>query len=211
MKKHDSQHDPDQDEAVKNSAAPDTDAVPPEDDCAALRRQADEYKEKYVRLCAEFDNVRKRYERDRVEFVRYANEGLLTDLLGIVDDLDRSVAVAQARHQDYTAFLKGIEMVMARIRELLSRNQVQPIEAVGRPFDPHCHEILMQEESPGHADGEVLEEFQRGYRFGDRVIRTAKVKVAVHKKPDGETPEADGTPAPEQLDRPEDVLEEDIS
>lgn len=143
--------------------------------------QAKEYKDKYLRLYAEFDNARKRMEREKLEFLKYANEGLIGEFLGILDNLERSVEAAQARHEDYSAFLKGVEMIMAQIHELLKKNGVKPIEAKGKMFDPHCHEILMQEEGSSVEEGIVLEEFQKGYYLGDRVIRTAKVKVAKHK------------------------------
>jgi molecular chaperone GrpE len=144
-----------------------------------LVREAAEYKDKYVRLLAEFDNARKRAERERTEFLKYANEGLITDFLGIMDDLGRVAAAAQAKHQDDPAFSKGVEMVMARIHELLRKNNVKPIdEAVGKPFDPHCHEILMQEPSDKE-EGTIIEELQKGYWLGDRVVRTSKVKVAI--------------------------------
>ncbi len=159
-----------------------------EDELKKLTAEAAEYKDKYLRLYAEFENVRKRTEREKQEFVKYANEGLLGDFLGILDDLERSVEAAKANHQDYAAFLKGIEMVMAHVYELLKRNDVKPIESVGKKFDPYCHEVLMQEESDQHEEGTVVEEFQKGYYLAGRVIRTAKVKVA-RKKDQEKQPE----------------------
>ena len=143
--------------------------------------QLKEYKDKYIRLYAEFENVRKRVEREKIEFIKYANEGLLTDFLNILDDLERSVEAARAKHEDYQAFLKGIEMVMAHVYDLLKKNGIKPIEAKGKKFDPHCHEVLMQEESQTHEDGAVIEELQKGYLLEDKVLRTAKVKVAKQK------------------------------
>lgn len=143
-----------------------------------LLKDLAEAKDKYVRLVAEFDNARKRSDRERSEFVKYANEGLIADFLTIMDDLDRVVIAANANHQDYQAFLKGVEMVMARIHELLRKNNVKPIEAIGKIFDPHSHEILMQEPSD-QEEGTVIEELQKGYLLGDRVVRTSKVKVAI--------------------------------
>jgi molecular chaperone GrpE len=149
-----------------------------------LVEEAAAYKDKYIRLYAEFDNVRKRMEREKLEFIKYANEGLLSEFLNILDDLERSVQAANAKHEDYEAFLKGVQMVMAHVYEMLKKNGVTPIEACGRPFDPHYHEVLMQEETPSHEDGVVLEEFQKGYIYNDRVIRSAKVKVAKKAAPD---------------------------
>lgn len=152
-------------------------------DYEKLVREAAEYKDKYTRLFAEFDNARKRMEREKLDFVKYANEELLSEFLNILDDLERSVEAAKAKHEDYTAFLKGIEMVMAHVYEMLKKNNVKPIESTGKKFDPHCHEALMQEETGQAEDDVILEEFQKGYSIGDRVIRSAKVKVAKKKNP----------------------------
>lgn len=146
-----------------------------------LVQEASEFKERWVRLFADFENFRKRVERERRELIKYANQELIIEFLGIMDDLERSVEAANAKHEDYTAFLKGIEMVMARIYDLLKRNEVKAIEAVGKKFDPHCHEILLQMPSAQHEDGVVMEELQRGYLLADRVVRTAKVKVAINR------------------------------
>lgn len=146
-----------------------------------LAEEAARYKDQYIRLYAEFENARKRMERERQEFVKYANEGLIAEFLNILDNLERSVEAAQAQHEDYQAFLKGVEMIMAQIHEMLKKNGVRPIEARGLMFDPHRHEVLMQEETDSHGEGTVLEELQKGYTLGDRVIRTSKVKVAKNK------------------------------
>lgn len=147
-------------------------------ECQKLVEESARYKDQYIRLYAEFENARKRMERERQEFIKYANEGLITEFLSILDNLERSVEAAQARHEDYEAFLKGVQMIMAQIHEMLRKNDVKPIEAKGLMFDPHRHEVLMQEETDGHEEGTVLDEFQKGYTLGDRVIRTSKVKVA---------------------------------
>lgn len=146
-----------------------------------LGQELAEYKDKNLRLCAEFDNARKRMDREKLDFVRYANQELLADFLDILDDLERSVEAAKANHEDYDAFLKGIEMVMAHVYDLLKKNDVKPIEAKGKMFDPHCHEALLQEERDDVEEGTVIDEFQKGYMIGDKVIRTNKVKVAKKK------------------------------
>ena len=102
------------------------------------------------------------------------------EFLNILDDLQRIVDAASARHQDYESFLKGVEMIMAHLYDMLKRNGLKAVESVGKKFDPHCHEILMQEQTVQHEDGTILEEFQKGYYLGERIVRTAKVKVAVH-------------------------------
>ncbi len=146
-----------------------------------FQEEVAQYKDKYVRIYADFENARKRMERERQEFVKYANEELIVNFLNILDDLERTVEVAQTKHQDYEAFLKGIEMVMAHVYDLLKKNGVKPIEAKGKKFDPNVHEVLMQEETDQAEDGIVLEEFQKGYCLGEKVVRTVKVKLAKMK------------------------------
>ncbi|MBU0467793.1 MAG: nucleotide exchange factor GrpE [Candidatus Omnitrophica bacterium] len=147
-----------------------------------LENEIAEYKDKHLRLYAEFENVRKRMERDKMEFAKYANVGLIAEFLEILDNLERTIAAAKAKHQDYDAFEKGVEMVMKQIYEMLKKNGVKPIDAKGKAFDPHCHEALLQEETDEVDEGIVLEEFQKGYSLQDRIVRTAKVKLSKKKE-----------------------------
>ncbi|MDD5347231.1 MAG: nucleotide exchange factor GrpE [Candidatus Omnitrophica bacterium] len=156
----------------------------PEAEYAELKHQAAEAREnwdKFVRLQADFENTRKRWERDRAEFTRYANEDLLCDILTIVDDLEKSVELSQTKHEDHTAFLKGVEMILAHAHDLLKRNGVTCITAKGKCFDTDCHEALMRVEDDSLPENTVVEEMQKGYQLNGRVIRTAKVSVS-HKK-----------------------------
>lgn len=137
-----------------------------------------EYWDRLLRLQADFENIRRRMEKERQEFVKFANEEIILELLNVLDDLERTVALAESQHQDLGTFLKGVEMILAHLYEMLKKHDVKPIEAKGKPFDPGCHEALMQAEDAQAPDNTVLEELQKGYLLGDRVIRTAKVKVA---------------------------------
>ncbi|HOD12820.1 MAG TPA: nucleotide exchange factor GrpE [Candidatus Omnitrophota bacterium] len=174
----------DQDKTLKSDVVQENDktVLLKESEHKRLLAEAAEYKDKYLRLYAEFENARKRMERDKAEFLRYANQELLADFLDILDDLERSLEAAKAKHEDYDAFLKGIEMIMAHVYDLLRKNDVAPIEAKGKQFDPHCHEALMQEERDDVEEGVVVDEFQKGYMLGERVLRTNKVKVAKKKE-----------------------------
>lgn len=149
-----------------------------------LKEEADkakEYWDKLLRLQADFENMRKRLERDKQDFFRFANEGIILELLNILDDLERATELAQAKHQDLPAFLKGIEMILAHLYELLKEHGLKPIEAKGKIFDPHLYEALMQAEDNSVAENTVTEELQKGYFLNDKVLRTAKVKVAKKK------------------------------
>lgn len=140
--------------------------------------KAIEYWDRILRLQADSENARKRLEREKQDFVKFANEEIISELLNILDDLERVVELAQSKHQDLPAFLKGVEMILAHIYEMLKEHGVKPIEAAGKPFDPHYHEALMQAEDSDAPEHTVVEELQKGYTLNDRVIRTAKVKVA---------------------------------
>jgi len=145
-------------------------------------KKAEELQDKLLRLQADFENAKKRLEKEKSEFAKYANEEIILELLGVLDDLQRSLEAAEQRHEDYDAFLKGVEMILAHMYEILKKNNVQPIEATGKAFNPHLHEALMQVEAPDFPEGTVIEELQKGYQVEGRVIRTSKVKVA--KKPE---------------------------
>ena len=141
-------------------------------------QKAQEYWDRLLRLQADFDNTRKRMEKEKQDFVKFANEGVIAELLNILDDLERTVELAQSKHQDLPAFLKGVEMILAHLYEMLKVYGVRPIEAQGKLFDPHYHEALMQVENKDVPEHTVVEELQKGYLLNDRVIRTAKVKVS---------------------------------
>lgn len=147
-------------------------------------QKAQEHWDKLLRLQADFENNRKRMEREKQDFVKFANEGIILELLNVMDDLERTVELAQSKHQDLSAFLKGVEMILAHLYELLKEYGVKPIEARGKLFDPHCHEALMQAENKDLPEHTIVEELQKGYMLNDRVIRTAKVKVSKKAEPD---------------------------
>jgi molecular chaperone GrpE len=140
--------------------------------------KAAEFADKILRLQADFENTRKRMDRDKQEFVKFANEGIILELLNILDDLERTVNLAETHKDSPEVFLKGIEMILAHLYEMLKEYGVKPIEAEGKIFDPHCHEALMQVENKDLPEHTIVEELQKGYKLNDRVIRTAKVKVS---------------------------------
>lgn len=137
--------------------------------------------DKLLRLQADFENARKRWDRDRSEFLRFANEDLLCDILTIVDELERSVELSQEKHEDHVAFLKGVAMILAHLHDLLKKNGVSCIASKGKCFDPNYHEALMQVEKDELPENTVVDEMQKGYILNDKVIRTAKVQVSKKK------------------------------
>jgi molecular chaperone GrpE len=142
--------------------------------------KAQEYFDRAMRLQADFDNTRKRFEKDKQEFLKFANEGLILELLTVLDDLERTIELAQTDNKELSVFLKGVEMILAHLYELLKEHGVRPIVAQGKAFDPNFHEALMQVENKELPEHTIVEELQKGYLFNDRVIRTSKVKVSVN-------------------------------
>jgi molecular chaperone GrpE len=151
------------------------DADPPAIDVADLRRERDDYFERWRRTAAEFDNHRKRVDRERREQAEAAAADLLRDLLPIVDDFERALQVDAASSPD--AYRRGVELIYRQMIELLRKAGATPIQSVGTTFDPRFHQAVNAESSPGR-EGEILEEYRRGYMLGDRLLRPAMVKVA---------------------------------
>jgi len=147
--------------------------------------KAAEFADKILRLQADFENTRKRMDRDKQEFVKFANEGIILELLNILDDLERTVNLAETHKENSEVFLKGIEMILAHLYEMLKEYGVKAIESEGKIFDPNCHEALMQVANQDLPEHTIVEELQKGYKLNDRVIRTAKVKVSKKEEKNG--------------------------
>lgn len=141
------------------------------------KRQAEEHYEMFLRARADLENYRRRARKELEETARYAAVPLAEALLPVLDNLER--ALAAGRDSDGgEAFYQGVEMVYRQLLKVLSEAGLSPIEAVGKPFDPHLHNAVMQTESDEYEPGTVVEELQRGYRFKDRVLRPTMVKVS---------------------------------
>jgi molecular chaperone GrpE len=153
----------------------------PEAEYLKLKEEADKAKEhwdKILRLQADFENTRKRLEKEKQDFIKFANEGIIVELLNVLDDLERAVNLAESKHQDLQAFLKGVEMILVHLHDMLKEYGIKQIEAEGKVFDPNFHEAMMQVENKDLPEHTVVEELQKGYMLNDRVIRTSKVKVS---------------------------------
>ncbi len=138
------------------------------------RAQAAEYREHLQRLQAEFDNYRKRVLKEQTRAVEMASEPFVRRLLEVLDEFELALMAAE-RSPDFAKFLKGVELVYAKMQDILRAEGVQPIEAEGKPFDPELHEALMQTEEEG--DPYVADVFRQGYVMRGRVLRPAGVKV----------------------------------
>ena len=144
-----------------------------------LQRERAEFKDLLLRKTAEFDNYRKRIDRDRERMIKHAGAEVLEQLLPVIDELERALDVAtgdDASGED--AYRRGVEIIHRQLLDLLRKYRVTPMDAVGSDFDPHIHQAVVHEPSTTHRDGEVTVELRRGYMLGDNLLRAAMVKVA---------------------------------
>jgi molecular chaperone GrpE len=142
----------------------------------AIAKERDHFLERLQRVTAELENYRKRVQREREQWRRFALEGFLRDLLPTVDNLERAIRAAR-ESRDLEGLLTGLELIDRVLQETLGRYGVKPIEAVGRPFDPFDHEAVEMVVGEGEPPGTVLAELQRGYRFYEHLLRPARVRV----------------------------------
>jgi len=155
---------------------PADEAIVSTDPVADLQRERDDYYDRWMRKAAEFENYRRRIERERREQSDQAVLDLLQELLLVVDDFDRALTVDAG--EGGAAYRKGVELIHAKLNDLLRKRGVKPIETLGADFDPNVHQAVLQEPSEGHRDGEIIGELRKGYVIGDRLLRPAMVKVA---------------------------------
>ncbi len=142
----------------------------------AIRRERDDLLDRLLRKTAEFDNFRKRVDRDRKDMIEWAAAEVLNDVIAIADDFDRALAAdAPPEAQQYKA---GLELIQRQLADLLKKRGVTTLDALGADFDPHVHQAVAYEEVAGARDGEVVAVLAKGYKLGDRLLRPAIVKVA---------------------------------
>ena len=163
-------------ETEAESAEGTVEDVPAEEDKAALlEAQLKEKDDRILRLQADFENFRRRTAKEKEELAAVITQNLLTDLLPLLDNFERAMAVEQS---DVEAFQKGVEMIFTQLREVLDKHGLENIEAEGQPFDPNIHQAVMRVENPDVEDGTITQVLQKGYQAKGRVIRPAMVQVA---------------------------------
>ncbi len=156
-----------------------------------IEKQKREYQDlwdRFLRLQAEFDNYRKRSLQERAEFIKFANEGLISELIGILDNFELSVKYAEEKN-DFKLMHQGVDMIIKQLHTLLKSKGLEKMKAVGEKFDPHKHDALEIIENQDVEAETVVEELQAGYLLSGRILRPAKVKVAKPKEDSGETEE----------------------
>lgn len=148
------------------------------DELTALKNENATLKDTNVRLQAEFQNYKRRTEKEKSEIYKYANEKIVVELLAVMDNLDRALDSISHNADDHQNVLNGVEMIKKSFEDLLEKEGVQAIEAVDQPFDPNMHHAVMTEEKENCDADVVIEEFQKGYKLGDKVVRPSMVKVS---------------------------------
>jgi molecular chaperone GrpE len=142
---------------------------------AQLVAEKAEYKDRMLRTLADFDNFRRRAERDRSEYVQFAAMEIVRDLLPVLDDFQRALKVETPDAE----YAKGVELIYQRLFEILKKAGLEPIDAAGKPFDPNRQQAVDRVHTDEFEDQTVLEEYQSGYNFKGKLLRPAMVKVAV--------------------------------
>jgi molecular chaperone GrpE len=169
---HDQENGPS--ESARETAAQAVESPP---DASELQRQRDDYYDRLLRQTAEFDNYRKRIERERQQVTESAAADLIEELLPLIDNFERALAAEPGEH-GADAYRRGVELIHRQLLELLRKRGVRVLDTVGTEFDPYYHQAVATEPAAGRRDGEVVEELRRGYMLGDRLLRPAMVKVA---------------------------------
>lgn len=145
----------------------------------ALKAKADEcntYYDKYLRAHAEFENAKKRMDKDRIDLLKYANDSLILSFLPIIDNLE--IAEKHIKEaKDFKAVQEGVDMIQIQIQQFLKDIGIEKIKTVGEKFDPHMHEVLETEESKDKDEGMITAEMKPGYRINGRLLRPASVRI----------------------------------
>lgn len=180
--------DESEDEQAEETSAPDDVAADPEteqDPLAALQAQVDTMTQEratlydqLLRRQAEFENYRRRVDRERSEAYTRARAEVLLELLPVIDNFERALASLENSGGDAESLRHGVELIHKQFKDALTKFGLEPVESVGQTFDPHVHEAVTIEPTDKHKENTVIEEFQRGYKLGEKLLRPAKVKVA---------------------------------
>jgi len=149
-----------------------------EADLAACKAEAEQNRDLYLRARADMDNLRKRAQRDKEDFARFANEGILKEIIPVLDNLERAIEHAGANGGQGEGLLQGVEMTISQFTKVLEKFNVRPVESKGQPFDPSLHEAVGHLEVTDLPPNTVAQELQKGYLLHDRLLRPALVLVS---------------------------------
>jgi molecular chaperone GrpE len=159
-------------------------------DVDAAKKEVAEWQDRFLRKAAEFENFRKRAEKEKADSMALAKSSVLMEFLTVADACERALKIlkeARSAPRDLDQYQEGVELLYKQMLDALSRAGAVPINAEGKQFDPHLHEALSREETSDSEEGTVLRELRRGYLFRDRLLRPAQVIVAVRPQEKGQT------------------------
>ncbi len=151
------------------------------EEIAKLKEEVARLKDAYIRKVADFDNLKKRTQKEKEDAIKYGNANLLLSILDVVDNFERAVAV-EPENSDFHSFYEGVKLIEKHLKDILVAAGVEEVNPIGQPFDPFYHEAMMKEIRDDVPDGTVTEVYQKGYKYKDRLLRAAKVKVAINPK-----------------------------
>lgn len=163
---------------------PETPASPPaevtllESEWEQLKKEVQEHKDKYLRLLAEQENMRKRLLKERDTLIQHAKDDLINDFLTPIDHLETALSITQNSSPEVKQWAIGFEMILGQFKEALENNGVKSFASIGHLYDPHFHEVIETIESTEHPPGTIIKEKLRGYRRGDKALRASHVVVA---------------------------------
>ncbi len=146
-----------------------------------LKAEVKDHQDKYLRLLAESENVRKRLQKEKSDLQAYARENIICEFLNPIDHFENALNFREGISEEVKNWMVGFEMILTQFKDVLSQNGIRPIESMGKVFDPHYHEALETEESEEHPVNTIIKEYVRGYQMGARVIRPSKVRVTKKK------------------------------
>jgi len=160
----------------QNADMPEQEQDPAQQKIAELEAKVEEADNRYLRLQADFDNFRRRSRIELEASAKYRAQSIITDLLPAIDNFERAMKM-EVDNEQAKSLMQGVDMVYRSLLDALKNEGVEVIEAVGKEFDPHLHQAVMQAEDENYGPNIVVEEFQKGYMLKDRIIRPAMVKV----------------------------------
>jgi molecular chaperone GrpE len=144
----------------------------------ALTREKSAIYDQLLRRQAEFENFRKRFDRERAEIYQRTRAEVLLELLPVLDNFERALMSLETSGDDAEALHQGVALIHKQLKDAVTKMGLQPVESIGKSFDPNLHEAITVEPTDEHEENTIIEEFQRGYKLGDRLLRPARVKVA---------------------------------
>lgn len=147
-----------------------------------LRREVQDYKDKYLRTLAESENLRKRLQKERQELIQYAIQNIVLDFLNPLDHMESALSYSENMSSEVKHWVQGFQMILTQFKDALANHGIRPYESKGHHFDPHYHEAIEMVQTDTQEPGTIVEELVKGYKIGDKPIRPARVKVAKNKE-----------------------------